>query len=151
MRSPYGVEDDYTVTATFTENKTTAVVNANVVVEPEKGEFEGYDGATKLENNNLQEANYALGFLPTVTAKKRIYMDRLGITNKAGEVVYTLDTNTSSIMFPYGVEDDYTVTATFTKDETPVDPVDPVEPQSQLSRQSQLSQLSQLHLLQTIQ
>ena len=31
-------------------------------------------------------------------------------------------------MFPKGVEDDYTVTATFTKDETPVDPVDPTEP-----------------------
>ena len=125
---PYGVEDDYTVTATFTENKTTAVVNANVVVDPEKGEFEGYDGATKLENNNLQEANYALGFLPTVTAKEGYTWTGWEVTNKAGEVVYTLDTNTSSIMFPYGVEDDYTVTATFTKDETPVDPVDPVDP-----------------------
>jgi len=125
---PYGVEDDYTVTATFTENKTTAVVNANVVVDPEKGEFEGYDGATKLENNNLQEANYALGFLPTVTAKKGYTWTGWEVTNKAGEVVYTLDTNTSSIMFPSGVEDDYTVTATFTKDETPVDPVDPVDP-----------------------
>ena len=125
---PYGVEDDYTVTATFTENKTTAVVNANVVVDSEKGEFEGYDGATKLENNNLQEANYALGFLPTVTAKKGYTWTGWEVTNKAGEVVYTLDTNTSSIMFPYGVEDDYTVTATFTKDETPVDPVDPVDP-----------------------
>ena len=125
---PYGVEDDYTVTATFTENKTTAVVNANVVVDHEKGEFEGYDGATKLENNNLQEANYALGFLPTVTAKKGYTWTGWKVTNKAGEVVYTLDTNTSSIMFPYGVEDDYTVTATFTKDETPVDPVDPVDP-----------------------
>ena len=125
---PYGVEDDYTVTATFTENKTTAVVNANVVVDPEKGEFEGYDGATKLENNNLQEANYALGFLPTVTAKKGYTWTGWEVTNKAGEVVYTLDTNTSSIMFPYGVEDDYTVTATFTKNETPVDPVDPVDP-----------------------
>ena len=125
---PYGVEDDYTVTATFTENKTTAVVNANVVVDPEKGEFEGYDGATKLENNNLQEANYALGFLPTVIAKEGYTWTGWEVTNKAGEVVYTLDTNTSSIMFPYGVEDDYTVTATFTKDETPVDPVDPVDP-----------------------
>ena len=125
---PYGVEDDYTVTATFTENKTTAVVNANVVVDSEKGEFEGYDGATKLENNNLQEANYALGFLPTVTAKEGYTWTGWEVTNKAGEVVYTLDTNTSSIMFPYGVEDDYTVTATFTKDETPVDPVDPVDP-----------------------
>ena len=125
---PKGVEDDYTVTATFTENKTTAVVNANVVVDPEKGEFEGYDGATKLENNNLQEANYALGFLPTVTAKEGYTWTGWEVTNKAGEVVYTLDTNTSSIMFPYGVEDDYTVTATFTKDETPVDPVDPVDP-----------------------
>ena len=125
---PKGVEDDYTVTATFTENKTTAVVNANVVVDPEKGEFEGYDGATKLENNNLQEANYALGFLPTVTAKKGYTWTGWEVTNKAGEVVYTLDTNTSSIMFPYGIEDDYTVTATFTKDETPVDPVDPVDP-----------------------
>ena len=47
-----------------------AVVNANVVVDPEKGEFEGYDGATKLENNNLQEADDTLGFLPTVTAKE---------------------------------------------------------------------------------
>ena len=125
---PKGVEDDYTVTATFTENKTPAVVNANVVVDPEKGEFEGYDGATKLENNNLQEANYALGFLPTVTAKEGYTWTGWEVTNKAGEVVYTLDTNTSSIMFPYGVEDDYTVTATFTKDETPVDPVDPVDP-----------------------
>ena len=105
-----------------------AVVNANVVVDPEKGEFEGYDGATKLENNNLQEANYVLGFLPTVTAKKGYTWTGWEVTNKAGEVVYTLDTNTSSIMFPYGVEDDYTVTATFTKDETPVDPVDPVDP-----------------------
>ena len=125
---PKGVEDDYTVTATFTENKTTAVVNANVVVDPEKGEFEGYDGATKLENNNLQEVNYALGFLPTVTVKEGYTWTGWEVTNKAGEVVYTLDTNTSSIMFPYGVEDDYTVTATFTKDETPVDPVDPVDP-----------------------
>ena len=105
-----------------------AVVNANVVVDPEKGEFEGYDGATKLENNNLQEADYTLGFLPTVTAKEGYTWTGWEVTNKAGEVVYTLDTNTSSIAFPYGVEDDYTVTATFTKDETPVDPVDPVEP-----------------------
>ena len=125
---PKGVEDDYTVTATFTENKTTAVVNANVVVDPEKGEFEGYDGATKLENNNLQEADDTLGFLPTVTAKEGYTWTGWEVTNKAGEVVYTLDTNTSSIMFPYGVEDDYTVTATFTKNETPVDPVDPVDP-----------------------
>ena len=105
-----------------------AVVNANVVVEPEKGEFEGYDGATKLENNNLQEADYTLGFLPTVTAKEGYTWTGWEVTNKAGEVVYTLDTNTSSIVFPKGVEDDYTVTATFTKDETPVDPVDPVDP-----------------------
>ena len=125
---PKGVEDDYTVTATFTENKTTAVVNANVVVDPEKGEFEGYDGATKLENNNLQEADDTLGFLPTVTAKEGYTWTGWEVTNKAGEVVYTLDTNTSSIAFPKGVEDDYTVTATFTKDETPVDPVDPTEP-----------------------
>ena len=125
---PYGVEDDYTVTATFTENKTTAVVNANVVVDPEKGEFEGYDGATKLENNNLQEADDTLGFLPTVTAKEGYTWTGWEVTNKAGEGVYTLDTNTSSIVFPKGVEDDYTVTATFTKDETPVDPVDPVDP-----------------------
>ena len=105
-----------------------AVVNVNVVVDPEKGEFEGYDGATKLENNNLQEADDTLGFLPTVTAKEGYTWTGWEVTNKAGEVVYTLDTNTSSIVFPKGVEDDYTVTATFTKDETPVDPVDPTEP-----------------------
>ena len=45
-----------------------AVVNANVVVDPEKGEFGGYDGATMLAINNLQEADYTLGFLPTVSA-----------------------------------------------------------------------------------
>ena len=105
-----------------------AVVNANVVVDPEKGEFEGYDGATKLENNNLQEADDTLGFLPTVTAKEGYTWTGWEVTNKAGEVVYTLDTNTSSIAFPKGVEDDYTVTATFTKDETPVDPTEPTQP-----------------------
>ena len=110
------------------KEKKAAVVNANVVVDPEKGEFEGYDGATKLENNNLQEADDTLGFLPTVTAKEGYTWTGWEVTNKAGEVVYTLDTNTSSIVFPKGVEDDYTVTATFTKDETPVDPVDPTEP-----------------------
>ena len=125
----YGVADTYTVTAKFEEVKPeVAVANANVVVDPEKGEFEGYDGATKLENNNLQEADYTLGFLPIVTAKEGYTWTGWEVTNKAGEVVYSLDTNTSSIAFPYGVEDDYTVTATFTKDETPVDPVDPVEP-----------------------
>ena len=128
---PEGDDKGYiVVTAQFKEVKEekAAVVNANVVVDPEKGEFEGYDGATKLENNNLQEADDALGFLPTVIAKEGYTWTGWEVTNKAGEVVYTLDTNTSSIMFPYGVEDDYTVTATFTKDETPVDPVDPVDP-----------------------
>ena len=127
-----------------------AVVNANVVVDPEKGEFEGYDGATKLENNNLQEADDTLGFLPTVTAKEGYTWTGWEVTNKAGEVVYTLDTNTSSIMFPYGVEDDYTVTATFTKDETPVDPVDPVDP-TEPTQPTEPAQPSQLHLLQIIQ
>ena len=128
---PEGLNEGYiVVTAQFKEVKEekAAVVNANVVVDPEKGEFEGYDGATKLENNNLQEADDTLGFLPTVTAKEGYTWTGWEVTNKAGEVVYTLDTNTSSIMFPYGVEDDYTVTATFTKNETPVDPVDPVDP-----------------------
>ena len=124
----YGKDKDVNVKVKAIKEEKEAVVNANVVVDPEKGEFEGYDGATKLENNNLQEANYALGFLPTVTAKEGYTWTGWEVTNKAGEVVYTLDTNTSSIMFPYGVEDDYTVTATFTKDETPVDPVDPVDP-----------------------
>ena len=128
---PEGDDKGYiVVTAQFKEVKEekAAVVNANVVVDPEKGEFEGYDGATKLENNNLQEADDTLGFLPTVTAKEGYTWTGWEVTNKAGEVVYTLDTNTSSIAFPKGVEDDYTVTATFTKDETPVDPVDPVDP-----------------------
>ena len=78
-------------------------------------------------------------------------MDRLGSNNKAGEVVYSLDTNTSSIMFPYGVEDDYTVTATFTKDETPVDPVDPVEPTEPTQPTESTPASSASHLLQTIQ
>lgn len=101
-----------------------------------------------LRTINLQEADDTLGFLPTVTAKEGYTWTGWEVTNKAGEVVYTLDTNTSSIVFPKGVEDDYTVTATFTKDETPVDPVDQLTQQSQ---HSQHSQLSQLHLLQTIQ
>ena len=117
---PYEVEDDYTVTATFTENKTTAEDYANVVVDPEKVSLKDMTEQQSLENNNLQEADYTLGFLPTVTAKEGYTWTGWEVTNKAGEVVYSLDTNTSSIAFPYGVEDDYTVTATFTKDETPV-------------------------------
>ena len=36
------------------KKKKRPIVNANMIVDPKKGEFEGYDGATKLENNNLQ-------------------------------------------------------------------------------------------------
>ena len=46
--------------------------------------------------------------------------------------IYNLDANATSIAFPYGVADDYTVTAVLEKNETPVDPdqpsVDPSKP-----------------------
>ena len=111
------------------KEETKAVVNATVVVDPEKGTFDGYEGATQLDNQNLQESDYQLGFIPTVTAKEGYTWTGWEVTNKAGEVIYNgLDTTTSSIVFPKGVEDDYTVTATFTKDETPVDPSEPSNP-----------------------
>ena len=128
---PYGVADDYTVTAVLEkdeEPEEVAVVNADVVINEEEGYFEGYEGATKLENKNLQEADYCLGFLPTVVANDGYTFTGWEVTNEAGEVIYTLDADATSIMFPYGVADNYTVTAKFEKKETPVNPGEPTDP-----------------------
>ncbi|MGO5422517.1 hypothetical protein ACTQXW_13165, partial [Mediterraneibacter faecis] len=67
----------------------------------------------KLENKNLQEADYTLGYLPTVTAKDGYKWTGWVVTNKAGETILDLGTDASSIAFNYGVADDYTVTAKF--------------------------------------
>ena len=103
-----------------------------VVIDSVAGSFEGYEGATELHNENLQEAEYNLGFLPTVVAKDGYTFKGWKVTNKAGEEIYNLDANATSIAFPYGVADDYTVTAVLEKNETPVDPdqpsVDPSKP-----------------------
>ncbi|MGN9060696.1 InlB B-repeat-containing protein, partial [Mediterraneibacter faecis] len=110
----YGVADDYTVTAKFEEVKPeVAVANADVVVDLEKGSFDGYEGTAKLENKNLQEADYTLGYLPTVTAKDGYKWTGWVVTNKAGETILDLGTDASSIAFNYGVADNYTVTAKF--------------------------------------
>ena len=90
-----------------------AVANADVVVDLEKGSFDGYEGTAKLENKNLQEADYTLGYLPTVTAKDGYKWTGWVVTNKAGETILDLGTDASSIAFNYGVADDYTVTAKF--------------------------------------
>jgi LPXTG-motif cell wall-anchored protein len=90
------------------------------------------EGTTELHNENLQEAEYNLGFLPTVVANEGYTFKGWKVTNKAGEEIYNLDANATSIAFPYGVADDYTVTAVLEKNETPVDPdqpsVDPSKP-----------------------
>ena len=130
---PYGVADNYTVTAVLEKNEEeVAVANATVVIDSNEGSFEGYEGATQLDNKNLQEAEYNLGFLPTVVAKDGYTFKGWKVTNKAGEEIYNLDANATSIAFPYGVADDYTVTAVLEKNETPVDPdqpsVDPSKP-----------------------
>ena len=130
---PYGVADDYTVTAVLEKNEEeVAVANATVVIDSVAGSFEGYEGATELHNENLQEAEYNLGFLPTVVANEGYAFKGWKVTNKAGEEIYNLDANATSISFPYGVADDYTVTAVLEKNETPVDPdqpsVDPSKP-----------------------
>ena len=129
---PYGVADDYTVTAVLEKNEEVAVANATVVIDSNEGSFEGYGEATQLDNKNLQEAEYNLGFLPTVVAKDGYTFKGWKVTNKAGEEIYNLDANATSIAFPYGVADDYTVTAVLEKNETPVDPdqpsVDPSKP-----------------------
>ena len=117
---PYGVADDYTVTAVLEKNpEEKAVANANVVINPEEGYFEGYEGATVLNNNNLQDDDYFLNFLPKVVANDGYTFKGWKVTNKAGEEIYNLDANTTSIAFPYGVEDNYTVVAVFEKDEEP--------------------------------
>ena len=129
---PYGVADDYTVTAVLEKNEEEAVANATVVIDSVAGSFEGYEGATELHNENLQEAEYNLGFLPTVVANEGYTFKGWKVTNKAGEEIYNLDANATSISFPYGVADNYTVTAVLEKNETPVDPdqpsVDPSKP-----------------------
>ncbi len=114
------------------ETPAVAVANATVVIDSVAGSFEGYEGATELHNENLQEAEYNLGFLPTVVANEGYTFKGWKVTNKAGEEIYNLDANATSISFPYGVADDYTVTAVLEKNETPVDPdqpsVDPSKP-----------------------
>ena len=114
------------------ETPAVAVANATVVIDSNEGSFEGYEGATELHNENLQEAEYNLGFLPTVVANEGYTFKGWKVTNKAGEEIYNLDANATSISFPYGVADDYTVTAVLEKNETPVDPdqpsVDPSKP-----------------------
>ena len=114
---PKGSNEGYvTVTAQFEEVKPeVAVANANVVVDPDKGSFDGYDGATTLNNEHLEEADYTLGYLPTVTANDGYKWTGWVVTNKAGETILDLDTNASSIAFDYGVADTYTVTAKFEK------------------------------------
>ena len=130
---PYGVADNYIVTAVLEKNEEeVAVANATVVIDSNEGSFEGYGEATQLDNKNLQEAEYNLGFLPTVVAKDGYTFKGWKVTNKADEEIYNLDANATSIAFPYGVADDYTVTAVLEKNETPVDPdqpsVDPSKP-----------------------
>ena len=49
--------DDYTVRAMFEKN-VAAPVSATVMIDPNEGYFEGYDGASTLSNENLQEADY---------------------------------------------------------------------------------------------
>ena len=130
---PYGLADDYTVTAVLEKNEEeVAVANATVVIDSNEGSFEGYEGTTELHNENLQDSKYNLGFLPTVVANEGYTFKGWKVTNKAGEEIYNLDANATSIAFPYGVADDYTVTAVLEKNETPVDPdqpsVDPSKP-----------------------
>ena len=126
---PKGSNEGYvTVTAQFEEVKPeVAVANANVVVDPDKGSFDGYDGATTLNNEHLEEADYTLGYLPTVTAKDGYKWTGWVVTNKAGETILDLDTNASSIAFDYGVADTYTVTAKF-ETVTPEQPGTPEQP-----------------------
>ena len=126
---PEGSNEGYvTVTAQFEEVKPeVAVANANVVVDPVKGSFDGYDGATTLNNEHLEEADYTLGYLPTVTANDGYKWTGWVVTNKAGETILDLDTNASSIAFDYGVADTYTVTAKF-ETVTPEQPAKPEQP-----------------------
>ena len=104
-------------------------MSATVVINPEMGSFEGFDGATELHNENLQDADYTLGFLPNVIAEAGYTWTGWEVTNAAGEVIYTLDTNSTSIAFPYGVADDYVVTATFEEDKV-VEPEEPKNPEN---------------------
>ena len=93
-----------------------------------KGSFDGYDGATTLNNEHLEEADYTLGYLPTVTANDGYKWTGWVVTNKAGETILDLDTNASSIAFDYGVADTYTVTAKF-ETVTPEQPGTPEQPE----------------------
>ena len=119
--------DDYTVRAMFEKN-VAAPVSATVMIDPNEGYFEGYDGASTLNNENLQEADYTLGFLPTVVANDGYTFIGWEVTKQSGEVIYTLDTTATSIVFPYGVSEDYYVKAMFEKAETPEVPETPETP-----------------------
>ena len=121
--------DDYTVRAMFEKN-VAAPVSATVMIDPNEGYFEGYDGASTLNNENLQEADYTLGFLPTVVANDGYTFVGWEVTKQSGEVIYTLDTTATSIVFPYGVSEDYYVKAMFEKAEIPEVPETPETPET---------------------
>ena len=95
--------------------------SADIVIDLEKGYFEGWEGVDVLENENLQESDYTLGFLPAVKANDGYKWTGWKVTNNAGTELYVLDTVATSIAFPYGIGDHYTVMATFEK----VDPENP--------------------------
>ena len=121
------------------ETPAEAVANAYVVIDSTEGSFEGYEGATQLDNENLQDSKYNLEFLPTVVANEGYTFKGWKVTNKAGEEIYTHDANAPSISFPYGEAANYTVTAVLEKNETPVDPdqpsVDPSKPSTPEKKQ----------------
>ena len=95
--------------------------SADIVIDLEKGYFEGWEGVDVLENENLQESDYTLGFLPVVKANDGYKWTGWKVTNNAGTELYALDTAATSVAFPYGIGDHYTVMATFEK----VDPENP--------------------------
>ena len=125
---PYGVAGHYTVEAVF--DKVNENTTATVVIDPALGYFEGYDGATELSNENLQDTDYTLGFLPTVVANDGYTFVGWEVTKQSGEVIYTLDTTATSIVFPYGVSEDYYVKAMFEKAEIPEVPETPETPET---------------------
>ena len=109
------IDDDYTVEATFEKEVVEEVnVKATTKIDLTKGYFPEYEGTAELFAEHLEESNYALNYLPKVTAKDGYTWTGWKVTNSKGEVVYTLDTNTTSIMFAK-VNDSYTVEATFDK------------------------------------
>ena len=135
-----------TLEAQFERVEAVKAASADIVIDLEKGyftEWTGENATDTLSFDNIQEADYGISEMPAVTANDGYVFTGWEVTNGAGEVIYTLDAATASILFPVNVADHYTVKAVFetvppqTESESESESQTESEPESESESESQ--------------